>query len=163
MSLKKPFQSMSRETLKDSASGYVADSGYVDSGLGGRRAFVLGVFLLLALALVARAFQLQVLDRSFYKKQGDVRQIRTLPLAAHRGMLLDRNGEPLAVSSPIDSIWADPRELSKYDDKIDLLSYAIEMDPGRLREMVARGLEIIVSLSTCAGTCIRVLPRLCKL
>ena len=107
------------------------------SELGGRRAFVLGIFLLLVLTLVARAFQLQVLDRSFYQKQGDVRQIRTLPLAAHRGMLLDRNGEPLAVSSPIDSIWADPRELSKYEDKIDLLGYAIEMDPARLREILA--------------------------
>jgi len=111
------------------------------SGQGTRRAFVLGVFLLLALALVARAFQLQVLDRSFYKQQGDVRQIRTLPLAAHRGMLVDRNGEALAVSSPIDSIWADPRELSKYDDKIDLLSYALEMDSSRLREKVRRGAE----------------------
>ena len=96
---------------------------------------------MLVLTLVARAFQLQVLDRSFYQKQGDVRQIRTLPLAAHRGMLLDRNGEPLAVSSPIDSIWADPRELSKYEDKIDLLGYAIEMDPARLREILAKGLE----------------------
>ena len=56
-------------------------------------------------------------------------------------MLLDRNGEPLAVSSPIDSIWADPRELSKYEDKIDLLGYAIEMDPARLREILAKGLE----------------------
>jgi len=94
-----------------------------------------------ALVLVGRAFQLQVMDRSFYQQQGDVRQIRTLPLAAHRGMLLDRNGEPLAVSSPIDSIWADPRELSKYEDKIDLLGYALEMDPARLRETVAKGVE----------------------
>jgi len=100
------------------------------SGQGGRRAFVLAVFSLLALVLV-----------SFYQQQGDVRQIRTLPLAAHRGMLLDRNGEPLAVSSPIDSIWADPRELSKYEDKIDLLGYALEMDPARLRETVAKGVE----------------------
>ena len=85
-------------------------------GQGIRRAVVLGVFLLLALVLVGRAFQLQILDRSFYQKQGDVRQIRTLPLSAHRGMLVDRNGEPLAVSSPIDSIWADPRELSRHED-----------------------------------------------
>ena len=110
-------------------------------GQGIRRAVVLGVFLLLALVLVGRAFQLQILDRSFYQKQGDVRQIRTLPLSAHRGMLVDRNGEPLAVSSPIDSIWADPRELSRHEDKIDLLSYAIEMDPERLREKLKRGLE----------------------
>ena len=111
------------------------------SGFGTRRAVVLGVFFLLLLVLVARAFQLQVLDRSFYQKQGDVRQIRTLPMAAHRGMLLDRNGEPLAVSSPIDSIWADPQELANYEDKLDLLSYAIEMDPNRLRDMINKGVE----------------------
>ena len=111
------------------------------SGFGTRRAVVLGVFFLLLLVLVARAFQLQVLDRSFYQKQGDVRQIRTLPMAAHRGMLLDRNGEPLAVSSPIDSIWADPQELANYEDKLDLLGYAIEMDPNRLRDMINKGVE----------------------
>ena len=126
--------------MKTEQSQAAVNDGSV-SGQGTRRAFVLGVFLLLALALVVRAFQLQVLDRSFYQKQGDVRQIRTLPLAAHRGMLVDRNGEALAVSSPIDSIWADPRELSKHDDKIDLLSYALEMDSSRLREKIRRGAE----------------------
>lgn len=109
------------------------------SRFGGRRAFVLGVFLLLAVVLWLRAFQLQILDAGFYKHQGDVRQIRTLPLAAHRGMLLDRNGEPLAVSSPIDSIWADPQELVKHDDKLDLLAFALEMDPNRVRELVRKG------------------------
>ncbi len=111
------------------------------SKFGGRRAFVLGVFLLLGLVLWGRAFQLQILDAKFYQRQGDVRQIRTLPLAAHRGMLLDRNGEPLAVSSPIKSIWADPRELIKHDSKLDLLGYALEMDPGRVRELVKKGVE----------------------
>ncbi len=111
------------------------------SRFGGRRAVVLGVFALLFFLLWARAFQLQILDAGFYQRQGDVRQIRTLPLAAHRGRLLDRNGEPLAVSSPIDSVWADPRELADFDDKIDLLGYALEMDPSRVRQLVANGLE----------------------
>ena len=44
-------------------------------------------------------------------------------------------------SSPIDSIWADPQELSKYDDKIDLLGYALEMDPARVRQLVKKGVE----------------------
>ncbi len=111
------------------------------SSFGGRRAAVLAFFCVLGLLLWGRAFQLQILDAGFYQHQGDVRQIRTLPLAAHRGMLLDRNGEPLAVSSPIDSIWADPQELSKYDDKIDLLGYALEMDPARVRQLVKKGVE----------------------
>ena len=111
------------------------------SSFGGRRAAVLAFFCVLGLLLWGRAFQLQILDAGFYQHQGDVRQIRTLPLAAHRGMLLDRNGEHLAVSSPIDSIWADPQELSKYDDKIDLLGYALEMDPARVRQLVKKGVE----------------------
>ena len=111
------------------------------SRFGGRRAAVLAFFCVLGLVLWARAFQLQILDAGFYQHQGDVRQIRTLPLAAHRGMLLDRNGEPLAVSSPIDSIWADPQELSKYEDKIDLLGYALEMDPARVRQLLKKGVE----------------------
>jgi cell division protein FtsI (penicillin-binding protein 3) len=108
---------------------------------GGRRAFLLGIFLLLAIVLWMRAFQLQILDSVFYQKQGDARQIRTLPLAAHRGMLTDRNGEMLAVSSPIATIWADPAILAEHDDKIDLLGYALEMDPDRIRDMVRRGVE----------------------
>ena len=108
---------------------------------GGRRAFVLGIFLLLASVLWLRAFQLQILDSVFYQKQGDARQIRTLPLAAHRGMLTDRNGELLAVSSPIATIWADPSILAQHDDQIDLLGYALEMDPDRIRNMVKRGVE----------------------
>ncbi len=111
------------------------------SKFGGRRAVVLAVFALLFVLLWGRAFQLQILDAGFYQRQGDVRQIRTLPLAAHRGRLLDRHGEPLAVSSPIDSVWADPRELSKYESKIDLLGFALEMDPARVRQLVANGLE----------------------
>ena len=129
----------SHSSSSDMSSSF--DMNGSSSGFGTRRAVVLGVFFLLLLVLVARAFQLQVLDRSFYQKQGDVRQIRTLPMAAHRGMLLDRNGEPLAVSSPIDSIWADPQELANYEDKLDLLSYAIEMDPNRLRDMINKGVE----------------------
>lgn len=111
------------------------------SRFGGRRATILAFFGLLGLVLWGRAFQLQILDAGFYQRQGDVRQIRTLPLAAHRGMLLDRNGEALAVSSPIDSIWADPQELVKYDEKIDLLGYALEMDPARVRQLVKKGVE----------------------
>lgn len=111
------------------------------SRFGGRRATVLAFFCFLGLVLWGRAFWLQILDAGFYQRQGDVRQIRTLPLAAHRGMLLDRNGEALAVSSPIDSIWADPQELARFDDKIDLLGYALEMDPARVRQLVAKGVK----------------------
>ncbi len=72
------------------------------------------VFVLLGLAaagLLARAVDLQVLRRHFLQQQGDARFLRELPIPVSRGSIFDRNGEPLAVSTPVDSLWADPREL----------------------------------------------------
>src|SRR5690606_27530387 len=51
----------------------------------------------------------------FYQREGDARFLRDLPIAASRGMITDRNGEPLAVSSPVDSIWVNPRLLLEHE------------------------------------------------
>ncbi len=64
-----------------------------------------------AVALVARAAQLQVGEADFLRAQGDARNLRVEPLAATRGLILDRNGQPLAVSTPVVSIWANPPQL----------------------------------------------------
>lgn len=66
---------------------------------------------LLALPLVWRAFELQVRDHEFLEQQGNARHLRVLDRPAHRGTITDRHGEPLAVSAPVHSVWADPREL----------------------------------------------------
>ena len=74
------------------------------------------VFALLTLggvALLARAVYLQVIDQDFLERQGDARILRVTKLSANRGMILDRNGEPLAVSTPVDTVWADPRKLAE--------------------------------------------------
>ena len=60
---------------------------------------VLGALALCGVALVARAVYLQVIDQDFLEKQGDARILRTAKLSANRGMVLDRNGEALAVST----------------------------------------------------------------
>ncbi len=73
-----------------------------------RRRFVMLGLALAAVSLVARAVQLQVVDKDFYVGQGDARQQRTVPISAHRGMIVDRNGEPMAMSTPVDSVWANP-------------------------------------------------------
>ncbi len=78
-----------------------------------RHWFVLALLSLGAVALLARAVYLQVIDQEFLEKQGDARILRVTKLSANRGMILDRNGEPLAVSTPVDTVWADPRKLAE--------------------------------------------------
>lgn len=77
-----------------------------------RAAFVLGVLGLGAAGLIARAVDLQLVDRGFLISQGDARFTREVATLAHRGKIFDRNGSPLAVSTPVDSVWANPKELA---------------------------------------------------
>jgi cell division protein FtsI (penicillin-binding protein 3) len=76
-----------------------------------RRYFVLGLMAVGAVAVVGRAFYLQVTTREFLVTEGDKRHIRTMALTGLRGAVLDRNGAPLALSAPVDSIWVVPDEL----------------------------------------------------
>ncbi len=78
----------------------------------GRVAVVLAFFVLAASSLVARAVFLQVLDKDFLNRQADTRHLHIEKISAHRGTITDRNGEPLAISTPVDSVWANPEELA---------------------------------------------------
>jgi cell division protein FtsI (penicillin-binding protein 3) len=94
----------------------------------GVRARVLGVAVFLSvacLALVARAVDLQFIHKDFYQQQGDSRFLRELPIATSRGMITDRNGEPLAISTPVESIWANPSELALHPDRFAQLAQAL--------------------------------------
>ena len=71
-----------------------------------RLATIAVLFCLGGAAILARAVQLQLLDQEFLARQGDARHLRVASIATHRGMITDRNGEPLAVSTPVDSLWA---------------------------------------------------------
>lgn len=66
------------------------------------------VLVPLLLLLVGRLVQLHLVDREFLKHQGDVRTLRVESIPAHRGMITDRHGEPLAISSPVATLWANP-------------------------------------------------------
>jgi cell division protein FtsI (penicillin-binding protein 3) len=69
---------------------------------------VLGALMAVFVSLTMRAVYLQVLSADYLQRQGDARYLRTVTDNAHRGMILDRNGEPLAVSTPVESVWAHP-------------------------------------------------------
>ena len=81
------------------------------------------VLLALLVALVWRVVYLQVLQKDFLISEGSSRWQRVEVISAPRGMLTDRNGEPLAVSTPVISIWADPREINL--DDIPTLAKAV--------------------------------------
>ena len=55
----------------------------------------------LVAVLAARLFDLQILEQKFLRKQGDLRTLRTVSTPANRGMILDRSGEPLAISTEV--------------------------------------------------------------
>ena len=74
--------------------------------------FVISLFLIFMCALFLRAVYLQLLPNT-YSKKGDVAGIGIVSVSAHRGAIMDRNGEQLAISTPVDSIWAIPRKLLK--------------------------------------------------
>lgn len=92
---------------------------------------------LAGLVLAGRAVDLQVLSRDFLRGQGDVRHVRTVPVPAHRGMLVDRHGEPLAISTPVWSVWADPGPLLTARDRWGELADALAMSRRSLAERVA--------------------------
>jgi cell division protein FtsI (penicillin-binding protein 3) len=75
-----------------------------------RLAFVASFFILLLSALIWRMIDLTVLNRNFLKGQGDARSLRVQMIPAYRGMITDRQGAPLAVSTPVQSVWVNPKE-----------------------------------------------------
>ncbi len=78
-----------------------------------RNAIVLLCFLGGFVALGARAVYLQVFNTDFLQSQGNARHTRLVKDNSHRGMILDRNGQPLAISTPVDSVWANPSALAE--------------------------------------------------
>ncbi len=107
----------------------------------GRVMLVLACFSLIAAALAARAVHLQVLNKEFLNQQADTRHLRRERISAHRGTITDRNGEPLAISTPVDSIWANPKELAPAVDDVPRLARALGLDPQLLMRRITRSMD----------------------
>jgi cell division protein FtsI (penicillin-binding protein 3) len=107
----------------------------------GRVTLVLVFFSLIAGALAARAVHLQVLNREFLNQQADTRHLRREKISAHRGTITDRNSEPLAISTPVDSIWANPKELAPAVDEVPRLARALGLDPQLLMRRITRSMD----------------------
>lgn len=75
-----------------------------------RRWLLIGLMSMSAM-LLGRSVYLQAVHRDFLQHKGDQRYSRTISLFAHRGMITDRNKEPLAISTPVESVWASPADV----------------------------------------------------
>jgi cell division protein FtsI (penicillin-binding protein 3) len=106
------------------------------------RAYVLvSLLVCTATGLVWRAVNLQLVDHTFLAKEGDARFSRVVQIAAHRGTITDRYGEPLAVSTPVDSIWVNPKEIALASDQLPRLASALKQDRGELARRITSNLD----------------------
>lgn len=97
---------------------------------------VLSLVLLAAVLLCARALDLQFARKDFLQSHGKERYLRTVTMRANRGTISDRNDEPLAISTPVDSIWADPREFLRQRHRWHELSQLLHTDLARIERLV---------------------------
>ncbi|MBA1188878.1 penicillin-binding protein 2 [Pseudomonas entomophila] len=99
---------------------------------------VIALLALMVGAIAWRIIDLQVVDRDFLKGQGDARSLRHIPIPAHRGLITDRNGEPLAVSTPVTTLWANPKEMQGSRERWPELARALGQDPRQLTERLTQ-------------------------
>jgi cell division protein FtsI (penicillin-binding protein 3) len=86
--------------------------------------------------LAARALWLQVVTSDYLQEQGNARHLRVIQDNSHRGMIFDRHGEPLAISTPVDSVWAEPSELDEARVRWPALAKTLGMSAHEIAQAV---------------------------
>lgn len=95
-----------------------------------------GILLLLLCVLAIRAVYLQGIHNDFLQQKGDARYGRVVTINAHRGMITDRYGEPLAISTPVESVWASPPDVEATSRDIKQLAQALSMDSKEVKKRI---------------------------
>lgn len=103
-----------------------------------RGRLVLGLILVWLLVLAGRAVYLQGLHHDFLQRKGDALASRVVELPAHRGMIADRNGEPLAISTPVESLWANPSSVEISASQLKKLASVLQMPVTELQAKLAQ-------------------------
>ncbi|MGD2074169.1 MAG: penicillin-binding protein 2 [Gammaproteobacteria bacterium] len=112
------------------------------ASISGRRRLLLIVLMLGSFAVLAgRSAQLQLVDREFLQTQGQARYLRVVQVPAHRGMIVDRNDEPLAISTPVQSVWVNPREMLASPADLARLASLLELDVDHVRRLIGQRQE----------------------
>ena len=108
----------------------------VENDYSKRWSVLLGALMFGMLVLVARAVNLQVLDRQFLQHEGHIRHDGLVSVAAHRGRLLDRSGELLAISTPVKSVWINPKEFDGSERDIKSLADVLGISTKEIHERI---------------------------
>lgn len=99
---------------------------------------VILVIVFIVLGLVARMVYLTVIDRAFLTKQGQSRSLRVIDTPAYRGMILDTNQHPLAVSTPVDSVWMNPQDFVVTPASIQQVANLLDIHPENLLALIQK-------------------------
>lgn len=95
-------------------------------------------FMMLLVVIVFRTIDLTILHRQFLKGQGDARSLRVQTIPAYRGMITDRQGTPLAISTPVQSVWVNPKEFQPTDKQLEKLAKLLGTSAKKLVTAVSR-------------------------
>jgi len=104
----------------------------------GRARLVQAVLFVGLAALGVRAAYLQVVSADYLQTQGQARHTRIVKDNSHRGMILDRNGVPLAISTPVDSVWAHPATALAERAALGRLARLLDIAPSELTRLLER-------------------------
>lgn len=95
-------------------------------------------FWIVLIVLIWRMLDLTVLHRQFLQGQGNARSLRVIDIPAYRGMITDRNGTPLAISTPVESVWVNPKEFSPDEEQFMTLAKYLHLTPKQLSRKIVQ-------------------------
>jgi len=102
-----------------------------------RRLVLLLLFIVVVALLMWRVVYLQVFNKEFLQDQGTARYLRTVSIPAHRGVIMDRHGDALAISTPVQSVWVNPKKLVGQGQALKKLAKLLSLDLESLEQMIA--------------------------
>lgn len=121
-----------------------------------RSRVLLALILLGLLGLAGRAVYLQGVNRDFLQKEGKSRYSHIVEMGASRGMITDRHGEVLAISTPVASVYADPKLVTASTEQLAKLATLLKMDLPEIEKQVSNPARRFVYLKR------RVLPSVAE-
>jgi len=98
--------------------------------------FVLALLAAGFFALIGRLVDLTMINRAFLVKQGQLRTLRTVEIPAYRGMISDRNNQPLAISTPVDSVWVNPTQFHPTLEQLNQLAGLLQLTVQDLQQPI---------------------------